>query len=55
MDRLLFDAAQVIIQERARKLTDHDMLEALRRVLATHGRLSGILIDEADDAPSSSA
>jgi DNA invertase Pin-like site-specific DNA recombinase len=55
VDRLLFDAAQVIIQERARKLTDHDMLEALRRVLATHGRLSGILIDEADDAPSSSA
>lgn len=55
VDRLLFDAAQVIIQERSRKLTDGDMLEALRRVLATHGRLTGILIDEADDAPSSSA
>jgi DNA invertase Pin-like site-specific DNA recombinase len=55
VDRLLFDAAQVIIQERSRKLTDDDMLEALRRVLATHGRLTGILIDEADDTPSSSA
>jgi hypothetical protein len=55
VDRLLFEAAQVIIQERSRKLTEDDMLEALRRVLAAHGRLTGILIDEAEDTPSSSA
>ena len=55
VDRLLFEAAQVIIRERSRKLTDEEMLDTLRRILAAHGRLSGILIDEAEDAPSSSA
>jgi DNA invertase Pin-like site-specific DNA recombinase len=55
VDRLLFDAAQVIIQERSRRLSDDQMIEALQIVLANHGRLSGLIIDEADDAPSSSA
>ena len=31
------------------------MIEALRAVLVRHGRLSGLIIDEADDLPSSSA
>ena len=31
------------------------MLEKLRGVLAKHGRITGLLIDEEDDAPSSSA
>jgi hypothetical protein len=31
------------------------MIEALRAVLVRHGRLSGLIIDEADDSPSSSA
>lgn len=55
VDRLLFDAVQVIIQERSRRLSDDEMLEVLRRALAHHGYLSGLVIDETDDAPSSSA
>jgi DNA invertase Pin-like site-specific DNA recombinase len=54
VDRLLFDAAQVIIQERSRRLTDDEMLEALREVLRLRGFLSGLVIDEADGIPSSS-
>lgn len=55
VDRLLFDAAQVIIRERSRKLSDDDMLDALRRLFQTRGFLSGLIIDEVDDLPSSSA
>ena len=54
VDRLLFDAVQVIIQERSRRLSDDEMLEVLRRALAHHGYLSGLVIDETDDAPSRS-
>ena len=55
VDRLLFDAAQVIVQERSRRLTDEEMLGALRGALSRRGYLSGLIIDEADDLPSSSA
>lgn len=55
VDRLLFDAAQVIVQERSRRLDDNEMLEALRDVLARRGYLSGLIIDEAEGLPSSSA
>jgi len=55
VDRLLFDAAQVIIRERSRRLSDDEMLEVLRRILAHHGHQSGLIIDEVEDAPSSSA
>ena len=55
VDRLLFDAARVIILERSRRLTDGEMIEALRSVLAHRGQLSGLIIDETEDAPSSSA
>ncbi|GGG42345.1 hypothetical protein GCM10010964_32270 [Caldovatus sediminis] len=55
VDRLLFDAAQVIIHERSRRLTNEEMLEALRRLLARRGYLSGLVIDEAEDTPSSGA
>jgi DNA invertase Pin-like site-specific DNA recombinase len=55
VDRLLFEAAQVIIRERSRRLSDSDMLDMLRQMLAHHGYLSGIIIDEAEDSPSSSA
>ncbi len=43
------------ILTRSRKLSDEEMLEKLRGVLTQHGRISGILIDEAEDLPSSSA
>lgn len=55
VDRFLFDAAQVIIRERSRRLSDAEMLAILGRILATRGRLSGLIIDEVDEAPSSSA
>src|SRR5580692_6962681 len=51
----LFHTAQGIILARSRKLTDDEMLEKLRGVLKKHGRICGMLIDEADDLPSSAA
>jgi DNA invertase Pin-like site-specific DNA recombinase len=51
----LFHTAQGIILARSRKLSDDEMLEKLRGVLKQHGRINGILIDEAQDLPSSAA
>jgi DNA invertase Pin-like site-specific DNA recombinase len=51
----LFHTAQGIILARSRKLSNDEMLEKLRGVLKQHGRISGILIDEIDDLPSSTA
>ena len=51
----LFWAAREIILARSQKLTDEEMLEKLRTLLKLHGRISGILIDEAEDLPSSTA
>lgn len=53
--RDLFTAAQTIIAERSRRLSDADMLGVLRTLFERHGTLSGLVIDEADDLPSSSA
>ncbi len=50
-----FMRVQEIILARARRYTDDEMLQILRNVLQAHGRISGILIDEQDNAPSSSA
>lgn len=55
VDSLLFDAAQVIIRERSRRLTDEEMLDALHGLFQQRGFLSGLIIDEVDDLPSSSA
>lgn len=55
VDRLMFCAARQIILARSYRLTDDEMLAALRRVLLRHGYLSGIVIDETTDCPSSSA
>ena len=51
----LFWAAREIILARSQKLTDEEMLEKLRTLLKQHGRISGILIDEAEGLPSSTA
>jgi hypothetical protein len=51
----LFDAAQKIILERSKRLTDEELLDRLRALLAEKGHLSGLLIDETEDMPSSSA
>ena len=55
VDRLLFAAAPAIVCARSARFTDAAMLEALRAVLARHGRLSALLINEEDGCPSSSA
>jgi DNA invertase Pin-like site-specific DNA recombinase len=50
-----FDQVSAIIAARSQRLSDDDMLELLRTILAGHGMLSGLIIDEYDTAPSSSA
>ena len=51
----IFWRAREIILARSQKLTDEEMLEKLRVLLKMHGRISGILIDEAEGLPSSTA
>ncbi len=55
VDRDLFDAANAIIAARSARLSDDEMLAALRALLEHQGALSGLIIDEAEDLPSSSA
>ena len=51
----LFRRAQEIILARTQKLSDEEMLDNLRGLFKQHGRVSGIIIDEADGMPSSAA
>lgn len=51
----IFLRAREIILARSRRFTDEEMLEKLRALLKQHGRISGILIDEAEGLPSSTA
>ncbi len=55
VDRDIFDAAHTIIGARSFRLSDAEMLEALQALYARKGLLSGIIIDESDGMPSSSA
>jgi DNA invertase Pin-like site-specific DNA recombinase len=55
VDRIMFNAARQIILARSYRLSDADMLEALRKLLLCNGYLSGMVIDEASGCPSSSA
>jgi hypothetical protein len=55
VDPALFLKAHEIILTRNRKFTNDEMLEALRSILSRHGKISGILIDEAEGLPSSAA
>lgn len=50
-----FDAAQVIIKRRGERLTDEAMLQFLSQILERNGYLSGLIIDETEDCPSSSS
>jgi hypothetical protein len=50
-----FGEALRIIQSRCAHLTNEELLERLKHLLSRYGTLSGILIDEADDMPSSTA
>lgn len=51
----LFDAAQTIIQRRSIRLTDDEMLASLHALLQQRGCLSGMIIDECENMPSSGA
>ncbi|MEO6246528.1 MAG: recombinase family protein [Opitutaceae bacterium] len=50
-----FARVQEIIIARAKRYTDEEMLEKLRDILRLHGRISGVIIDEREDLPSSAA
>lgn len=49
-----FEAAKRIIEARSLQYSDDELLDKLRHLLKTRGRLSGIMIDEEDLFPSSS-
>jgi len=55
VDEHHFFTARGIILARSRRLSDDEMLGKLRGVLEKHGRISGFIIDEAEDMPSSCA
>jgi DNA invertase Pin-like site-specific DNA recombinase len=55
VDPKLFLQAREIILSRCQKFTNEEMLEKLRGLLGQHGHISGILIDETDGLPSSTA
>jgi hypothetical protein len=50
-----FRRVQEIILARSRRLSDEEMLDKLRELVHQHGRISGIIIDEMEGYPSSSA
>lgn len=54
VDARHFFTAQGIIRERSRRFSNDDMLAKLRALHEKQGWLSGILIDETEDMPSSS-
>lgn len=55
VDESLFQAAQEIIRARSHRLSNEEMLGRLQELLNQHGYLSGIIIDERESMPSSSA
>lgn len=55
VERPLFNAAQAIIRDRSHKLSDESMIAALQQLFQDEGYLSGLIIDEAENLPSSSA
>ncbi|EGG76361.1 recombinase [Gluconacetobacter sp. SXCC-1] len=55
VERELFESARHIIHARSSRLTDEEMLHSLKELYHQKGLLSGIIIDECDDLPSSGA
>lgn len=55
VERELFEAAKTLINVRSFRLSDEEMLQSLRELYHQQGLLSGIVIDECDGLPSSSA
>ncbi|TVS08989.1 MAG: recombinase family protein [Gammaproteobacteria bacterium] len=55
IDKALFLRAREIVDARSRHFSDEELLDALRAILKRQGALSGLIIDEENDLPSSSA
>lgn len=55
IDPGMFEAAQAILAERARRFSDDELLQMLANLLASRGTLSGFIIDEVEDMPSTAA
>lgn len=55
VSRELFESARAIIMHRSNRLDNEQMLDLLRTLLSKAGTLSGLIIDEQEDMPSSSA
>ncbi|MDI2071237.1 DNA invertase Pin-like site-specific DNA recombinase [Bradyrhizobium diazoefficiens] len=55
VDEDTFRSAQAIIAERCKRYSNEELLDVLRGLLEQHGYLSGIIIDELEVGPSSSA
>lgn len=53
VDAALFAAARAIIEAKAHRFSDNEMLDGLRSALEKHGFLSGIVINETRSLPSS--
>lgn len=53
VDQVTFRAAQQIIEERSRHLTDEELLIGLRSLFKDRGTLSGLIIDEKEELASS--
>jgi DNA invertase Pin-like site-specific DNA recombinase len=55
VDAMIFAKAQEAILARAKRYSDDEMLKSLKELWSRHGRISGLLIDEQDSMPSSTA
>jgi len=55
VDEALFLRAREIVDARSRRFSDEELLDALRAILKRQGMLSGLIIDEQDELPPSSA
>ncbi len=55
VDRDALTRARAIIDARSERLSDNALLELLAAIFAAKGMLTGLIIDEAEEAPSSSA
>jgi DNA invertase Pin-like site-specific DNA recombinase len=55
VEEAAFHTVRGIILARHRRLSDDEMLQRLKGILEQHGKLSGVLIDEIDQMPSTAA
>ncbi|WP_425414189.1 recombinase family protein [Pleomorphomonas koreensis] len=54
VDVTTYERAARIVEDRSRRLSDDELLHLLRSLLEVQGSLSGLVIDEREDMPSSS-